>query len=97
MALRTQEYIGLCRVCDNGPNCTFRKDVNRPAYYCEEFFIETFRSVRYLIPETPREESEPVENSDESNAIGLCRTCGNRDSCTFQKPEGGIWHCEEYA
>jgi hypothetical protein len=27
---------------------------------------------------------------------GLCSTCENSETCTFQKPEGGVWHCEEY-
>jgi hypothetical protein len=28
--------------------------------------------------------------------LGLCSTCENSETCTFQKPEGGVWHCEEY-
>jgi hypothetical protein len=28
--------------------------------------------------------------------LGLCRNCENRRTCAFPKPEGGIWHCEEY-
>ncbi len=27
---------------------------------------------------------------------GLCANCEIRDTCTFPKAEGGIWHCEEY-
>ena len=27
---------------------------------------------------------------------GLCINCANRNSCQFVKPEGGVWHCEEY-
>jgi hypothetical protein len=27
---------------------------------------------------------------------GLCLNCDVRNTCTFPKPEGGVWFCEEY-
>jgi hypothetical protein len=27
---------------------------------------------------------------------GLCPTCDFRSTCMYPKPEGGVWHCEEY-
>lgn len=27
---------------------------------------------------------------------GLCVNCENRHTCEFVKPDGGVWHCEEY-
>lgn len=27
---------------------------------------------------------------------GLCVNCDVRETCTFSKPEGGVWYCEEY-
>jgi NADH-quinone oxidoreductase subunit E len=27
---------------------------------------------------------------------GLCVNCENRHTCEFMKPDGGVWHCEEY-
>jgi hypothetical protein len=27
---------------------------------------------------------------------GLCMNCANRETCLYPKPEGGVWHCEEY-
>jgi hypothetical protein len=27
---------------------------------------------------------------------GLCTDCENRATCTFVRPQGGVWHCEEY-
>jgi hypothetical protein len=27
---------------------------------------------------------------------GLCINCDVRNTCTFPKPEGGVWFCEEY-
>ena len=28
---------------------------------------------------------------------GLCLTCDLRFECAFPVPDGGVWHCEEYA
>ncbi|MEI9476493.1 MAG: hypothetical protein WCO26_07950 [Deltaproteobacteria bacterium] len=27
---------------------------------------------------------------------GLCTICEDHGVCTYPKPEGGVWHCEEY-
>lgn len=29
-------------------------------------------------------------------AVGLCSNCELRSTCTFAKPEGGVWRCDEY-
>jgi hypothetical protein len=28
---------------------------------------------------------------------GLCVNCSQRFSCTYERPEGGVWHCEDYS
>jgi hypothetical protein len=28
--------------------------------------------------------------------LGLCGLCEDRSTCTYPRPEGGVWHCEEY-
>jgi len=28
--------------------------------------------------------------------LGLCRNCIHRETCSFPRPESGVWHCEEY-
>jgi hypothetical protein len=33
----------------------------------------------------------------ETELRGLCINCANRKRCLYPKPEGGVWHCEEYA
>lgn len=33
---------------------------------------------------------------DAGDCKGLCVNCANRQTCLFPKPEGGVWHCEEY-
>jgi hypothetical protein len=34
-------------------------------------------------------------NGDEA-LKGLCAHCDKRETCTLPKPEGGVWHCDEY-
>ncbi|MHC4505741.1 MAG: hypothetical protein ACYTFI_20745, partial [Planctomycetota bacterium] len=36
------------------------------------------------------------DEDDFARYRGLCGNCEERRSCTFPKPEGGVWHCEEY-
>ncbi len=36
------------------------------------------------------------EAGEEPDLKGLCVNCENRRSCLMPKPEGGVWHCEEY-
>lgn len=47
----------------------------------------------------PREaaESTSPEASATTALKGLCATCSLSATCTFSKPETGVWRCEEYA
>ena len=45
----------------------------------------------------PASERGERPRSDECESKqGLCENCANRDDCLFPRPEGGVWHCEEY-
>ena len=88
-------YFGLCMSCRNASSCTFPRNPARPAFYCEEFEIEPAVSV---VP-PPKEQSSVTDrftDKDSTKFIGLCSDCEGRENCTFPKPEGGIWRCEEY-
>jgi hypothetical protein len=91
------EYRSLCSTCRNAADCTYQKDRQKPSLYCEEFEIDICPPVK-----TAGEEKSslitPVDAKDEdsSNFMGLCSNCDNHSTCAFPKPEGGIWHCEEY-
>jgi hypothetical protein len=90
-------YFGLCLNCKNASSCTFPRDPAKPAFYCEEFEIET--AVAIMPPEKERllaTSSAAAENKDSTELFGLCSDCEGRQNCTFPKPEGGVWHCEEY-
>ena len=84
-------YRGLCTLCINAPTCTFPRDPSRPIRSCEEF--EEHPSPR--APQAAGEISFSASSADEPELKGLCRHCAIRLTCTFPKPEGGIWHCDE--
>jgi len=97
----TAEPKGLCSTCKKASFCTFPRLSGRPVVQCEEFEgiesppngevgnLKTLPSARRVNPPPSGEGSETYR--------GLCKFCAKRDSCTFPKPEGGVWHCEEYS
>jgi len=90
-------YRGLCSTCKHAPNCTFPSDVQRPAFYCEEFEIDIAPSRKTSEDRASQSTASSIAVAEEtSELIGLCNDCESRQTCVFPKPEGGIWHCEEY-
>jgi hypothetical protein len=93
-------HRGLCSTCRNEPTCTYPRDSERPVWQCEEFDGE-LTALRNPpgssdAPSNRLELRPPAEEKHSSKYVGLCLICDNRETCTFPKPEGGVWHCEEY-
>jgi hypothetical protein len=87
-------YPSLCSTCKHTAKCHYATGARGPSFYCEEFEIE---SVPARIPwDTPRPQDSLVVSNEAVNWIGLCCDCENRQTCVFLRPEGGVWHCEEY-
>jgi len=91
---------GLCAHCALAAECTFPRDPDRPILFCDEF-----EGLQIRVPSKVARTSgatsgkvvvNPEQNDDANIYKGLCRTCENRRHCTFPKPEGGVWRCEEY-
>jgi hypothetical protein len=94
------ENLGLCSTCNNAPGCYYRAR-RGPALFCELFDgyappAELFSSERAA---RPADLSMPHRAAAEVTPrhAGLCMNCEHRHTCTYPKPEGGIWHCEDYA
>ena len=86
-------YRDLCSNCDNGSECDGQTRPSRPIFFCEEF--EVFGAVP--APEFDRAvPARPREAQSSNGHIGLCVNCDNARTCISPKPEGGVWHCEEY-
>lgn len=89
-------YRGLCLNCRHAAACTYPKGSKQPVLQCEEYecVMAAVAAGRQARPKT-RARGNPVPGLA-SNIKGLCANCTNFDSCTFLKPESGVWHCEEY-
>lgn len=93
-------YQGLCSTCIHSLACVLRKNHALPVLNCEEFDdyipleVTEINTTESILPLTP-EKSRVTENKLD-HLKGLCSNCENRQTCTYKKPEGGIWHCEEY-
>ena len=83
----------LCSTCLDGPLCGLRYGQLSPVLYCEEFSLpESPKPARFRPSRNPG-----ANNSDPPEVLGLCKTCANYYQCMFNKPDGGVWQCEEYA
>lgn len=91
------EYSGLCSTCKNCSDCTFPRDAHKPVFYCEQFEIERPSPIRTARKKRAElAESDAVEAEEATSFFGLCSDCECRNTCVFPRPEGGVWHCEEY-
>jgi hypothetical protein len=64
-----------------------------PVVQCEEFEIE-------VTPAPPATGAAsrvaPKPDRNRRKYLGLCENCESRETCGFPRPDGGVWHCEEY-
>ena len=90
-------YYTLCSSCKHASTCTFPRDPQKPSLYCEEFEIEHGLQRKKTSKYSLKTENGHITLVKEPAGLaGLCSDCENRQKCAFPKPEGGIWHCEEY-
>ena len=86
-----QPLNGLCTACARSVDCVFLDQHKTGVMQCLEF--EPFPPRRF--PQSLHRIPARLMEEDEKK-LGLCCTCEHKDDCTFQKPEGGVWRCEEY-
>jgi len=89
--------LGLCMTCRHADYCTFPHHDDCPVLQCEEFEVETKEAESanlHIVPDATKTRHSDAGN--EERPLGLCANCAHRDTCTFPKSEGGVWHCEEY-
>ncbi len=97
-----KQVQGLCLSCANAPECTYAKDPDRPVLQCEECDPGTFHTLTVSADPfpsgvTPSSPTAPLpEGQAPDRYRGLCSLCEECATCTYPKPEGGVWHCEEY-
>ncbi|KPK84315.1 MAG: hypothetical protein AMJ81_05935 [Phycisphaerae bacterium SM23_33] len=83
----------LCSTCSDAETCGQAGRSVRPVFFCELFRASAPGPTAGVATPAP---GRPAGQQDTSDLKGLCVNCENRKSCAMPKPEGGIWHCEEY-
>ena len=100
-AAHETEHSGLCMTCVHASTCAFLRREDQPVLSCEEFDDRVEGSVETTgaaDPQVIEPQAQVTDVTEEPpGPTGLCATCDNRETCTYPKPEGGIWHCEEFA
>lgn len=87
------KYTGLCSTCIYASECLSARRSTKPILFCEMFDD----SVELPQTEKPEPQTEPTPVDEDTGKFkGLCVNCEDRHICKFPKPEGGVWHCEEY-
>jgi len=95
-----KKYQEICSICKNTPTCVIPRDPNRPLLYCDEYELSkpVPKSIQTVLISSyaakVKNKSEEAKGSESYK--GLCKLCDKLETCTFPKPEGGVWHCEEY-
>ncbi len=97
---RRPVITGRCGDCVKSETCTFPRDPAHPVRACEEFegaelsagARQPLVAVARVFPEDP----DPTQAAA-GDAKGLCRQCARRQTCSYPKPPGGVWQCDELA
>lgn len=90
--------VSICCNCRNASTCMYLRNCSQPILRCEEY--EEFPRMSGKKPAESNVSMAKGNPSNEPEAetryLGLCANCKHKDSCTFPRPAGGVWHCEEY-
>ena len=95
-----KNYLGLCSCCSCAPDCTYPRNSGRPLLECDEFdgsFPPQNKMMKLLGKPSVNHFSGLMPDAQSPGILrGLCGYCDGLNTCTYPKPEGGVWHCEEY-
>jgi hypothetical protein len=96
MVVKLIQVSGICAACRHAQGCTYPRNPGQPTLRCEEFeeFVPEAEEPRD--PPRDRQAMAPVDAAGPDTFMGLCRNCEKRLTCTYPKPAGGVWHCDEY-
>jgi hypothetical protein len=96
--IMNDKAAGLCETCINVSTCSL-KSISRAIIFCEEFdnFIPPMdHGSERLFTRARVGSKEKTVSAGAEICRGLCMNCERRSQCALSKPEGGVWHCEEY-
>jgi len=84
----------VCVNCIHRDDCMYIAKAAAPIHTCEmyDYGYEPKTNLVLVPPSQSVTEPDPATIPQ----TGLCINCENRESCKYEKPAGGVWHCEEY-
>ena len=95
-----RKRVGLCMTCNNAADCVYRLRRGFDAAYCEMFDGASFPADNGSgRGDTKSKILYPGGSISKAGSLvpkGLCQNCQHFETCMLPKPEGGVWHCEEY-
>ena len=88
----TRAAGGICAACKYGDECVFMADSEGLILQYEQF------EPWFPAPEARQApaRARKLPGKERNGYAGLCVNCENRETCTYPKPEGGVWRCEDY-
>lgn len=92
--LDTKAARGVCSACKHDRDCVYQATSFGVILQCEEFEPGFPAQAPRRSSAQPRALFSNAMDTD--GYAGLCPSCENRLSCTYTRPEGGVWHCDEY-
>jgi hypothetical protein len=92
-----KEQLDLCCACTYKAKCMDHGTAENPKLFCEQFDSGEFTPHIRKKSDNGSARSHRFDQANHSDEVGgLCANCENRSNCTIARPEGHIWHCEEY-
>lgn len=92
--LNTGVTHGVCSACIYGDDCTFEAESGGVILQCEQF--ELAFPAEEVRQNRTQSRTFTRNGRDSSQYAGICSNCENRETCSYPKPEGGVWRCEDY-
>ncbi len=87
---------GICLSCIFHPECSLRRDKAAPVWFCESFECTEREPCKDEQVDLNHCRKDVNPEICDTSLKGLCMNCENRASCSYPRPEGGVWHCSEY-
>ncbi len=85
---------GICAACQNGPECTLIKPDAPAPMHCGQF--QEYPPFHNFTPQDIIAPRPHKTTGHQDTLLGICAHCADRELCTFPRPQGGVWTCDEY-
>jgi hypothetical protein len=96
--LRRKDIHGICTACKTGMHC--EAALLHTIWECEQFEPYQNLMVKKFAKDVAKlagkKGNAVVKEIESGKYKGQCYYCEVRETCTYPKPKGGAWECEDY-